>query len=701
MVVLMTIAAVVSIVQLALLGSWARSLRVLTLLQAAAVGFLACAPVAVTVQWLLTRGLAAVGPWQLADVVRTAGWSYDPLIEEVVKIAPLALLAWRRPRVHRQLGWVDHLLVGAALGVGFQLAEAALRYGRVKAIAMATPGGWLVDGSLLSTVTVPTVWASLTSWLPAPVSYEQWLGSVTDTVQHLIWTALAAAGIAWVARRDDRTRWLGLLPLLIVGLDHALYNGAAAAISVPFLSTVSGWVDSMFAVLLPLALVALVAADRWTLARVRAERPDLLLAGEAKTGLGPSPLFRVALGGLPWSALATWTVVLERRAALNALSAGVPKPELADMVGQAVAQLGSGIEPGRWTGAARTLWRAVDLRTLRSWRVVLWLISLLPALVYLVAGGFPATRGLQAVLTSTVGAWLVVAGLLAGGAVVASGLPRVVRRLRKIAEPALHETRLRPAGQLLTATASLASTAILLALLAVVRDPGETIVRNFHVLDALSSAELILGLALILLSFALFPPAGALVLTTAGTVVVTGSGAALAAGTFVGSSLVVHALLNQASGGDTGSSSSGSSSSRSSPQQWERDAVNSGRFTEQDLPRLRELSRDPASGGAVDADTWAEAEVGLGLEKKGLVRGLTRSPNPGEEFLDSARRAWDVKAFRSSNFNLEKAMANINRELRAGENVMLDTRHLTAEQFVKLDEALQAAGQSGRVLWWP
>lgn len=46
-------------------------------------------------------------------------------------------------------------------------------------------------------------------------------------------------------------------------------------------------------------------------------------------------------------------------------------------------------------------------------------------------------------------------------------------------------------------------------------------------------------------------------------------------------------------------------------------------------------------------------------------------------------------------------MTKIGGELRNQENVMLDTRHLTAEQFTQIDDAVKAAGYGARVLWWP
>ncbi|MGL4178473.1 MAG: hypothetical protein ACRCSN_20645 [Dermatophilaceae bacterium] len=59
--------------------------------------------------------------------------------------------------------------------------------------------------------------------------------------------------------------------------------------------------------------------------------------------------------------------------------------------------------------------------------------------------------------------------------------------------------------------------------------------------------------------------------------------------------------------------------------------------------RIADLARDPAEGGKIDADTIAEAEVGLALEERGDVSGLRRSPHEGAEFIDADGNAWDVK----------------------------------------------------------
>ena len=100
--------------------------------------------------------------------------------------------------------------------------------------------------------------------------------------------------------------------------------------------------------------------------------------------------------------------------------------------------------------------------------------------------------------------------------------------------------------------------------------------------------------------------------------------------------------------------------------------------------------------------------MGVGLEEAGAVRGLRRSTNEAEEFVDDAGRAWDVKAFHSERgrFNLDSAMRKISQEMNwSNENIMLDTRNLSPGDLTRLREAIEAATARGelplRVLWWP
>jgi len=125
--------------------------------------------------------------------------------------------------------------------------------------------------------------------------------------------------------------------------------------------------------------------------------------------------------------------------------------------------------------------------------------------------------------------------------------------------------------------------------------------------------------------------------------------------------------------------------------------------------RIDDLAKDPAHGGRISDASRAEAEVGLGLEEAGQVPGpITRSTNPGEEFVDASGQAWDVKAFRSEvpgsrgGFTVDSAMTSIRREVQVGENVMVDTRNMTPAHVTQLREAIAAdPSLAGKVLFYP
>ena len=124
--------------------------------------------------------------------------------------------------------------------------------------------------------------------------------------------------------------------------------------------------------------------------------------------------------------------------------------------------------------------------------------------------------------------------------------------------------------------------------------------------------------------------------------------------------------------------------------------------------RAATLARDPAHNGQITRTSRREAMVGLQLEKKGLLPGPIRREHTGHsEFVDGRGVRWDVKAFDSrwpvgkGGFVLEEAMAKLERELRLGENVILDTRHLSRAHRLELSGAIEARGWSKRVLWYP
>lgn|GEM_PF-2310093 len=520
----MTVAALVSVIQLAVVGSWGRSVRLITLVQAVSIGFMVCGPVTILLEWLVTRAVAALGPWEMSVVVSTAAWTYNPFIEEIVKIVPLVVLALWASRSYRQLGWTDHLLVGGGLGVGFTLCEAALRYAKLGSGLLGSVSsvgeGYSVVSSLFGSVVVPSVTTSLTTWLPDPVritsilsSYQNGSGIGTGN-GHLLWTALAAIGVAWMFRRQDRKRWLGLLPLVMVSLDHAIHNAgvssqaAAKGVAESFLGVTLDVTFGILSGLFVIILLALVAADRVGLAKARSQYPGLLLPGEPQNGLNPAPMLKAGMIAPPWSVLSAWGCVLERRAALNALGRGAP-PEYGDASAESIGKLMQANNRGRWQEAVRVLLKCINLRALRSWKTAVWVLAMAPAFMYLVVGAFPATQKLQRAMEGSVGTALILIGAIAGGVLIAAQIPGLIRGLRGLCEPILHENRIRPSGQLLITVSSLTVSAGLLIGLMRAGDATQGVIKNSHILEALTSAEFLSLLALTaLMVLPLFFPMG-------------------------------------------------------------------------------------------------------------------------------------------------------------------------------------------------
>jgi len=311
----MLVTLVVAMGQLCVVGAWSRSVRFSTVLRAAMTGFLVCGPAVAGLEWVFTRLPNRAGLGTLQSLVTLASWTWDPFLEELVKVLPLVVVAWCWPGAQRRLGWTDHLLLGAGLGAGFALFEAALRYAQVPRFASSGTGGYVVVDGLAQTVTVPAVWESLTTWLPTPVVYGAgWLSSgAADAISHLPWTAFAAVAVAWWTRCHGGRRWLAAVLLVLVGALHAGYN--ATMLQVLFASTWIceglSWVQHRMGTVLVLVLIAAVVADRLGLARARAVRIDMLLPGEPASGLNPLPVVRAGLVAAPWSTISTWCVVLQ------------------------------------------------------------------------------------------------------------------------------------------------------------------------------------------------------------------------------------------------------------------------------------------------------------------------------------------------------------------------------------------------------
>jgi RsiW-degrading membrane proteinase PrsW (M82 family) len=221
MIIALVFAHVWSVVQMCILGSVGRTIRMRTVLAALTVGLYACAPLAVLVQVAWTRTAASLMGLPLPGVVRIASYTIDPFLEEIIKVLPLAALLMI-PVIRRQWSLTDCVLVGAASGAGFGLAEELYRYSMSAAGAHAIASGWVLAIGKNVVPWVPSVPTSLTSWLPDGIWF---VGEGTRLNAHLVWSSIAGLAVGlFVLNKKTAARVAAVALLLYVGLDHAAVN---------------------------------------------------------------------------------------------------------------------------------------------------------------------------------------------------------------------------------------------------------------------------------------------------------------------------------------------------------------------------------------------------------------------------------------------------------------------------------------------
>ena len=552
----MLFAAVVGVVQLAVIAGWVRSVRITTLIQAVVIGAVVCGPVTVGVQWVVSRVIQARTSRFLGTIVEEAGRTYDPVVEEILKLLPLLLLAIFLRRVHRQLGWTDHFMIGTALGSGFALAEALMRFSITPRGLLPAGGGYVVGGVGMI---MHTPASALMTWQPQPVE----LGSGVYSLGHALWTGVAALGVAWLFRSRVWLKPLGVVPLALSSFSHMYYNAQGFT---PLTRTwMAQWSTQVFMTLhdhLIWLVLALIAADRFVIARASARSPGLLLPGESKYALNPWPVLKAGVIGAPWSVLPAWNVALQRRAAWYGLGARLPEASASAAV-TAVGQLGrvrrsdwrAGRERGLLAALRRGNWQVrVNWRTVVV--LVLWVVSVIPGLVFLVVGGWPTTRWVQQAMLGPVGAVFLVLGVLAGVAFMVSRVPALIKGLRRLPRPAWHEMRLRPLGRLAIAATSVFTSGMLIARLFTTGDATAYVVQNFHILEALANLLLAAGLALMIVGLIWFPPS-LLMLGGLGTLELVISQALLVTETVGLATALTGAALSQAAGQPPGGGDDG------------------------------------------------------------------------------------------------------------------------------------------------
>lgn len=507
--------------QLAVLTSWVRTVRLSALFLAVGVGLYGAGTLSVFLQVLYSHAVVAVTGIPLEEAVRTASYTVDPLTEEIVKVLPLALLVLLHKRIRAQWGMTDYVLVGAATGAGFSLAEALLRFsGRVAEAEGGPFQGWTLSSGL-TLINVPGLPDILTSWVPAPVDYESVFatGEGLDFNPHLLLSALAGLGVGLLIRGGWWLRLAGIGLIAYAWADHATHNyRVAQPEEVGFVGLLSGPMEILNRAEWLYPLLALGVAfylDHRLLRTAKTVLPDVR----------PSvPLTRFALTRPPWSALAAGRFVLLRRNLYYATAAGADTTELHDLVRASRGQIEAASTAEAWRGV-----RLSQVRQRGSRGYLPLLVSAilaLPALLYFLAGALPLTSGLPALLGSRVLApvFLVIsaAGLLWLTwqlVLTAWSLPR--QRALPIADPvARADLRLLSGGgALVVGAASLFLTVTGSGLTEPLFSTAE------HILEALGNATTMAGITLMLMALLLFLfPPGGLALAGAGAL---GAGAAM------------------------------------------------------------------------------------------------------------------------------------------------------------------------------
>jgi hypothetical protein len=581
---MMAVAAVWGVLQLFALSWPTRSVRLSTVLLALAVGAYGCGVATALVQLAYTRVYADQSGQSLLTVVNTTSYTVAPWVEELIKVSPL-LLAGVSLKVRRQWGLTDFVVLGAALGAGFGLLEAVLRFGLDADRAMARSGGWIIPDSL-SPPYVPGPGQVFTAWLPAPFSQLDLGGPPgTETFSHLVFTAMAGLGAGLLWRAQGWVRLLSVLPVVAAAVHHTVNN---YAVQLPA-SRATRWLESLDgrAWMAPLVCLAIaMVVDLRRLHRGKRTVPGVLLASERADGDSLGSLLRYAAWRPPWTLLIALRYVRLRRSLLYATASASPggAEELRRVVAGITVRMEASDNPHAWeTLNLRARLKAIRAarRSRRRWLLLIPCLLVLPSLLFLGIGSFTSTAGLQKFFSSGSGPKVLMGFGVAALAWIAYQLATLLASWRAASA--------QPMGELLAVhrfrfgTALGAATTGTFLLWRGLGDagPGGRAIRTFHLLDALDTFLVYLGFALLLLSvLALFPPGG-LALAGGGAVGVLTAEAALNAGLLGTAGAVLMAV---GMGGTEASGSSGGK--RGETPQWLRDKWNEGRkFNEDNWPR--------------------------------------------------------------------------------------------------------------------
>ncbi|MEU3741911.1 PrsW family intramembrane metalloprotease [Streptomyces sp. NPDC032198] len=724
MTLIMAAAAIYGVLQLALLASPVRSLKLTTVLVTVAVGVYGSGVMAVLIEYFYARAAVSHPGQSLTEAMGNGSYTLVPVVEELAQIAPL-VLAGVNLKIRSQLGFADFVVLGAATGAGLGLLEVLLSHmlDAQRAFPLPGGGGWMLSGGIGSigkgSPYIPDWSTVLSTWLPNSLGTLDF--SFTETSLginlHLVWGAVDGLGVALLLRARGWRRLLGLLPLVYAIGHHALFNYTGGG------SAGAGWAKTLFrfpdAVLEWAPLVCLVLAmalDYTAIRRGRQAMPAILLDAEREglTGLG-------ALGGfaawrVPWSLLIALRFARMRRSLCYA-AGRVPPDRLQSLhaaVAATAARMNASNHQGAWEKTrVRSLLKSA--RHLRPWRrrwpmMVIPLILMLPSLLFLGVGSFTSTKDLQKWFTTGNGPRILLWFGIAALAWTLLQLVLLLRAWRKARQQPLAEIVALIRLRVWAAAGALATGSLLLFVHYRQGEPldGDATGPAAMLLAFLEDLDLYLGIAFTILALfgllMLFPPAG---LALAGGGVAVGAAGSL--GVAEVSALGVAGIALMANGSQGGSSDAmpsesngGTSGSSPGRQSWQAgddiDGIAAGK--ELRFPHSRHTVSGSGTGTAKTKNSVImrghEREVaqdieGIAAGRAEWVKSLSRYKINGRTY--GVEESGTVFPDSGANIvNLNRVEYGALREIaRARGDVSASPRLARDPKFVENPEAIEKA----------
>ncbi|GIF96123.1 hypothetical protein Cci01nite_12170 [Catellatospora citrea] len=620
--VLMMFAACYGVWQLTMLASATRTVRMPLLVLGVVAGLYGAGMLALGLQLVYTRGMAALTGDPLPEIVRTASYTVDPLIEELAKVAPFALLALLHRKVRAQWGLTDFLLLGAAGGAGFGLVEQLLRH--ADEAAAVTGGGPFEGWSRMQGFSFVQIWGLpdlVTSWLPTPVSYLDAFSTEApspDISLHLVWSALAGLGLGLLIRGSALQRLAGVALLLFPWLDHAAYNHEVAdpdgAGIINAFATPLAFLRHALWLYPLLALAAATFLDRRILLAAKRAWPDTLTEPERAGRSALAALGGHAFAGLPWTPYFTWTYVLTRRAALFSHDRVAPDDPMRQAVAQATTALDATRTAQAWRGTGlRRRDGATPRRGIKPWLpLIVWAALLIPAVLYFLPGSLPTFSGVQGLLAEPWVFPLVLVFSVAGLAWLGWQLYATARRLRSLLAAPAADAAVRAELRLLTGFGSIAAGIGSLVLGLAAGGPDQPVLTS-HILDAISQTLFLASLLLAMLAMVWFPPLGLAALAGGGFQLVLTAAAADFLATLAGAgALAILAAMM-----------SGNGSGGRGDDYWEE------KYGQDDPPPRQERISD-ANKAELEDSGWLKNRLKEPQQRRDFMKWLEQGHKQGE-----------------------------------------------------------------------